>query len=202
MLTTLTQKCHALRTDPTLICILLDGIKGWLHDILLPLADYPTAYHSLILELTTIGWSHVFQGRISNRWAETQQWYYIGFPKVRGRDGPSWSRKILRHIFSHWNILWDMRNTDLHGKDVSTKAKSSKDQAVRELTHLYTFRTLVLQRDKDVFHTTLESHKSQPTRTIRQWINTYQPLILKSAKDAKDNSLLHVRPITTYFGTG
>ena len=131
-----------------------------------------------------------------------QQWHYKGFPKVKGRDGNSWSRKILIHIFTHWNILWDSRNQDQHGKDTSTRAKALKDQVIRELEILYSIRHTVLQRDSNLFYDNIEEHQAQPTNTIRQWINTYQPLILKSAKDAKTKSLLHMKPINTYFGTG
>jgi hypothetical protein len=39
------------------------------------------------------------------------------------------------------------------------------------------------------------------TAHIRQWINTNQQVILKSAKEAKINSLLHVCPINTKIKT-
>ena len=66
MLTTLMKACHALRTDPTLTSILLDGITGWLHNIPVALAENSTEFHSLILEQTSIGWAHFFQGKISS----------------------------------------------------------------------------------------------------------------------------------------
>ena len=199
---TLTKLCHSLRTDPTLTAILIEGLHSWLSHTTLLQADFPSEYHTLIQEQTNIGWVHFFQGRISLRWSETQQWYYNGFPKVRGRDGSSWSRKILTHIFNHWNTLWETRNTDLHGIDKSKRARAAKDQALRELEYLYSFKQKVLQRDTDIFQDSYEDHKARPTQSIRQWINTYQPLILKSTKDAKDKSLLHVRTLTSYFGTG
>jgi hypothetical protein len=39
----------------------------------------------------------------------------------------------------------------------------------------------------------------QPTKSIRQWLNTYHDLLLHSLKEAKVKSLLHVCPITSYF---
>ena len=121
---------------------------------------------------------------------------------MKGRDGQSWSRKILLHIFDHWNTLWDSRNEDRHGKDLTTRANAIKEQTIRELEILYSIRHTVLQQDSNLYYDNIDEHKAKPTNTIRQWINTYQSLILKSAKDAKTKSLLHVKPITTYLGTG
>ena len=203
LLSSLTKKCHDLKTDPILTDILLTGLKNWLQDIPYHTQEnVPHDYHQLIHEQNTIGWIHVFQGRITKQWATLQQWHYSGFPKVKGRDGSSWSRKILNHIFTHWNTLWDTRNQDRHGKDSTTRAKAAKEQTIRELEALYTIRHTVLQRDAKLFYEDITDHKAKPTNTIRQWINTYQPLILKSAKDAKNKSLLHVKPINTYFGKG
>ena len=109
---------------------------------------------------------------------------------------------FLTHIFNHWNTLWDSQNQDQHGKDSSTHAKALRDQVIRELEILYSIHHTVLQRDSNLFYDNIEEHQAQPTNTIRQWINIYQPLILKSAKDAKTKSLLHMKPINTYFGTG
>jgi hypothetical protein len=202
LLELLTKKCHAIKTDPTLTAILLAGITSWLHSTPFQLDEYSDDYHQLIADQQSIGWNQFFQGRISRQWAILQQDYYSGFPPVKGRDGQSWSRNILIQIFTCWNSLWDTRNSDRHGKDEITKSKARKEQVTRELTLLYSYRTQVLHRDQSIFHDTLDVHLLKPTNSIRQWINTYQPLILKSAKDAKSQSLLYVRTIPHYFGAG
>ena len=202
LLSALQKQCFTIKTDPVLIDILLGGLTNWLRQTPFTFDGFPPEYHALIQEQNNIGWVHFFQGRISTRWAETQQWHYNGFPKVKRHDGASWSRKILLLIFTHWNILWDARNEDLHGKDTATKATATKAQIIRELESLYSYKDKVLQRDTKLFYESLDEHKLLPSNIIRQWINTYQPLILKSAKDANTKSLLHVKPITTYFGTG
>jgi hypothetical protein len=128
------------------------------------------------------------------------QEYYNGFPPVKGRDGLSWSCNMLCHIFSHWNLLWESRNKERHGHGTKTHNIAHQDQAIWELEVLYTFRKSVLHRDCSIFCDTLDEQKKQPNHVIRQWINTYQPLLLKSTKDAKTASLLHVRSISHYFG--
>ena len=192
--------CYELKTDPMLVEILLDGIQSWLDGTPWDTSEFPIDYLTLIREQGIIGWAQVFQGRITTQWAVKQQYYYNGFPPVKGRDGSSWSRKILIHIFTCWNQLWDARNKAQHGEDQSTKAIALHDQAIRELELLYSHRHLVLPRDRKFYYDDLDNHKSKPTSTIRQWINTHQPLILKSVKDAKKRSLQNVQSLKTYFG--
>lgn len=202
LLVLLTKKCHAIKTDPTLTEILLGGLTSWLNSSPFNTDEYPEDYHQLLLEQAAIGWNHFFQGRISTQWATIQQRYYSSFPPVKGRDGQSWSRNILNQIFTCWNLLWDTRNTDRHGKDETSKSKARKEQVMRELTLLYSYRNQILHRDQSIFLETIEDHTQKPTHSIRQWINTHQPLILKSVKDAKSQSIQHVRTISHYFGAG
>jgi hypothetical protein len=137
---------------------------------------------------------------LSTQWALLQNEYYSGFLPVKGWDGTSWSRNILCHVFSYWLLLWDSRNADRHGRDATSQNNARRTQALRELEQLYTYKNSVLYRDKTMFFDSLTDHSTKPTHAIRQWINTYQPLIMKSIRDAKTSSLQHVRPLTHYFG--
>jgi hypothetical protein len=93
------------------------------------------------------------------------------------------------HILE-WHLLWDSRNQDRHGRDTTHKKLALHEQAVLELHILYTYQTKVIQRDCLIFNTPIETHKEKNSHHIPQWINTYQAIILKSAKDAKILSLL------------
>jgi hypothetical protein len=138
--------------------------------------------------------------RKTMQWSLLQQDHYSGLKPVKGRDGASWSRLILSHIFTQWLSLWDERNKARHGQDSTTRHAAQREQVCRELDILYTYKPSVLHRDRDIFFNDINEHKTKPTHAIRQWINTYQPLILKSIKDAKKHSLLHVRTLNHYFG--
>jgi hypothetical protein len=129
-----------------------------------------------------------------------QQYHYSGLKPVKGRDGMSWSRSILSFVFTEWVTLWEARNKAVHGIDKSTRVQSKHSQALRELEILYSHRHNVLQRHRSLFYDNLAVHQEQPTRSIRQWLNSYKDLLLHSLKEAKIKSLQHVRPITNYFG--
>jgi hypothetical protein len=180
--------------------ILLSGITSWIDDRQFPVEEFDPAYCQLIREQDQIGWSQIFQGRLTTQWSLLQQDHYSGLKPVKGQDGTSWSRHILSHIFTHWLSLWDERNKARHGRDSATRHVAQREQAFRELDILYTYKPSVLHQDRDIFFNEIMEHKTKPTHAIRQWINTYQPLILKSIKDDRKHSLLHVRTLNHYFG--
>ena len=201
LLESLRKKCYALRTDPILRDILLIGLTAWLAQTPFPHAQFPASYQRLLHEQQQIGWSHIFQGRMTLQWAYTQQDHLNGLPPIKGHDGHHWTRSIIGEIFKHWNDLWDSRNGDRHGKDTTTKAQVMKTQAHVELDAAYLLRDKVLHRDRHLFHADIATHRALPTRVVRQWLNTFLPVLLKSCKDAKVRSLLNVRSLATYFPT-
>jgi hypothetical protein len=97
-----------------------------------------------------------------------QQYHYFGLCPVKGRDGAFWSRSILAHIFSKWLLLWDARNKSVHGNDSISRSQAKHNQAIRELEILYSHRHLVLQRDRSLYFESLDLHREQSTKSIRQ----------------------------------
>jgi hypothetical protein len=95
--------------------------------------------------------------------------------------------------------LWETQNKDRHGADSNHKAVILKEQAARELRILCTYQDKVLHKDKTIFKQDIHLLLDGSTHYIWQWINTNQPVILKSKKNAKLNATLHVCPIHTYF---
>ena len=58
-------------------------------------------------------------------------------------------------------------------------------QAQRETEEIYSQRSLVQPRDWDVFYSNTNEHfqKESMARGLRQWLNTWKPLILRSIQD-------------------
>jgi hypothetical protein len=196
LFSSLKDQCYKLKTAPPLVEILITGITSFFEDRQFPIEDFEPAYRQLIREQDQIGWSQIFRGRLTMQWSLLQQDHYSGLKPVKGQDGTSWSRLILSHIFTQWLSLWDERNKARHGQDSTTRHVAQREQVCRELDILYTYKPSVLHRDRDIFFNDINEHKTKPTHAIRQWINTYQPLILKSIKDAKKHSLLHVSTVS------
>jgi hypothetical protein len=119
--------------SPPLVEILIRGITAWFNDSTLLVKDFEFDYQQLLREQAQIGWSHIFQGRITTQWSLLQHDYYSGFPPVKGCDGESWSCHILCHIFTHWLLMWDDRNKDCHGHNFKTCNVALRDQVLRKL---------------------------------------------------------------------
>jgi hypothetical protein len=197
---TLSKMCVTLQTDPILKSVLLNGISCWLQHTPFDTDGIPSNYDSLIMEQQEIGWYNIFLAQFTKQWAVCQSNYLkTQNNTAKGLSGDKWVSTICTVITSAWLELWDSRNKDRHGADSSLKSIALSAQAVREIRILYTYQDKVLQKDKHLFTTDLSTQISGPTNHIRQWINTYQKVILKSAKAAQTIAVLNVRTITTYF---
>jgi hypothetical protein len=72
----LRKQCHSLSTDQALTDILLIGVEAWL--------TIPDHYHQIVKEQSTIGWNHIFQGRLAKSWAQFQQQHCSSIKPVKG----------------------------------------------------------------------------------------------------------------------
>ena len=118
---------------------------------------------------------------------------------LKGLTGDSWVKIISTTILTLWLELWDTRKKDRHGAESNQKSKLAHEQAIREMTILYSYQTQVLQRNRHIFDRELPDQVLGDTRYLRQRINTNQAVILKSTKSAKFNCVLNVRTISSYF---
>ena len=112
-----------------------------------------------------------------------------------------WSRSVVLHFLQRWLQLWKLRNNSRHGEDPETVAIALRIQVHRELAQLYSFRSEIMPRDKDLFYPTVANHiEAHPSTTvIRNWLSTNRTLIVASAKEAVRRSLQGLHSIATYF---
>jgi hypothetical protein len=98
--------------------------------------DIDPAVQHVAAAQAAIGWHHLFKGRFSQTWKQVQD-QYLGPRKTKRNNGQSWLTKIINTLFQQWWILWELRNSDLHGRDNNTKIQSQSRQGMRELTQFY-----------------------------------------------------------------
>ena len=75
------------------------------------------------------------------------------------------------------------------------------DHALTKAIALYALRAGVLPRDRDVFYPSIDIHKiKEPSATgLRQWLNTWKPVILQSIKDGTRTGTTRVQSLTRMF---
>ena len=139
MLTSLTNRCAALKTDPTLSRILIDGLHNWLHtdETLIP-NTYPAKYEKLVRQQNRIGWRQLFSGRFSCEWTRHQNDYsFVRQQRIQATyktstdapyttrsertTGHKWTAAIIQEIWERWFEVWAMRNAEVHGDDQKTR---------------------------------------------------------------------------------
>jgi hypothetical protein len=192
--------CDGLNTDPALKAILTNGMLSWLTNTPFDQTGVPTDYTGLLSDQQKIGWYQLFAARMANQWSALQD-KFLKSHTIRNKryTGSRWTQSICSAIISSWLELWTQRNASRHGTDTTQQAKIQQEQAVREITLLYSYQDSVLQRDRDIFARELSYHTNASTHYIRQWINTNQAAILHSIKQAKLIASINTRPITLYF---
>ena len=189
-------------TRPALADILRDIIKSWLADEPVITTGYPTLYNTLLSKQHAAGWEQLFLGRFVNEWREIQEAHLTRLPtRDKHQTGMTWVTKIISIIWKHVYLLWEIRNAAQHGIDAESREAILLATAIRETESLYDIREEVRPRDKDLYYRTIEEHcEQEPTsRGMRQWLNTWKPVLLHSLKEGRRLGTAGMRSIQQYL---
>ena len=129
----------------------------------------------------------MFVRRFVFEWSNLQQDYIVLQTIVSEKhSGTSWITGLIQIIWNHVYHNWEARNADLHGVDAATRESAQYVQAQRETEEIYWQCSLVQPRDWDVFYSNTNEHfQEEPTdHGLRQWLNTWKLLLLRSIQDS------------------
>ena len=136
-----------------------------------------------------IGWEQILLGRFSKAWTQTQDAHlHANNLKTTRKNGQAWLTGLIQVILQQWWHLWESRNEDRHGRDAQTKAQAANRQAIHELDVIYNKYTidlipsLLLPKDRWLLSVPFHTRAIWPTHAIRQWINTWEPVLQESYK--------------------
>jgi hypothetical protein len=197
--------CERLHTRSYLVDILIEGLATWFNAGTIDKAAYPTSFHRLIHEQSQLGWRQLFQGRMSNEWARLQDIYLRRIQSTaNSQTGLLWTTTIITTIWKEFFIMWETRNTAVHGKDNESRHTARIHRATIELKHLHKKQPDVLATDRALFlgdnPEAIDQWVQTHTAThIENWLRVWKPVILDSAKAAQAFALQSVRPIREYF---
>jgi hypothetical protein len=112
---------HINNTQPDLTLLLLQGVRGALHDPMFQMTatNREPRFQYLVTAQNQIGWNHILKGRFSHHWLQLQQVHiYIG-PDTNStkQSGEQWLKRVLNCIWTSLWQVWLLRNDDLHGRD-------------------------------------------------------------------------------------
>ena len=124
-----------------------------------------------------IGWDQILKGRFSKKWAEFMD-QHLGSEWTQKNSGTTWMTGLIQTMLQQWIDLWSVRNLDRHGGDYKAKADAQKRQAIREVTMMYEqYQGNVGPHEWIFQQTPLLQRIQQSTTAMRQWINTWQPIL-------------------------
>lgn len=189
-------------TKPELAAILNRGIRCIIHGSAPPNPeDFPDEFQ-LVDKQYQLGWKHLFQGRFVKEWRCAQNDHLQTVPRRKDHHkGDTWLTGIIAILWTHMQVNWNSRNDDRHGNDKASREAKLVEQAQREITAIYDNKSKVLPIHRKHFYTDTETHFTRETtsRQLQQWINTWNPLVIHSVKEARKASLQNQSSITDFF---
>jgi len=178
----LRKKLESIHTALPLQELLLEGYHWALHQHQQSVIKIPDGMETLAAAQHAIGWEHILKGRFTKQWIPIQDRYLRDIDKwTSKRTGKTWLTTVITTIFEEFFSQWTLRNEDRHGSDFRSQKDADKRHTMRELEYLY-------NRHQDSAPPHLQWLFSIPFLTrcqwtlnaIRQWINTWKPILEKS----------------------
>ena len=197
--------CNYFDQTPTrriLSNLLITSLSKWLHNEPAIFSDFPPLYNSLISRQTRIGWKQLFLGHFVLEWSNLQQDYLVLQSKTSKKySGTSGITGVTQIIWHHVYSNWEARNADLHGIDATMREQAQYAQAQQKTEEISSQRSLVQPSDRDVFYSNTNEHiQKEPTaQGLKQWLNTWKPLILHSIQEGTATGTSQNHSIHDFF---
>ncbi|CAB9507303.1 expressed unknown protein [Seminavis robusta] len=169
-------------THPMLQTLLLSALQKVLDGEDTTGIEYDDSVADIANAQAAIGWDQLLKGRLSKQWAQRQDQHLKECNlKTHRKNGQTWLTGIIQELLNQWFELWEARNHDRHGKDAQTKAQAANQQVIHELQLLYDKYTGNLRTEQAwLLQTPINTRSQWPTASIRQWINTWEPVLEES----------------------
>ena len=138
-------------------------------------------------------WNQMLKGRFSTQWRHYQD-CYLGTRATKKKNGITWMTGLIYVIFQEWWKLWELCNSDRWGRDLASKTQAESRQTLRELTLLYeTHQNRAGQMLQWLFDIPLQTRMQSRTNALRQWLNTWKPMLEKSYTTALETGWCSVQ---------
>ena len=112
--------------------------------IVKPLTDkYEIFAFASAREQDKIGWTHMFQGRLSKKWTQAQREYLKSVPEIasvkHGIDKhiDTWRVSFLMSLIQFGLDLWEARNQNVHGKTTQDQRIIRRQKAIAKVKKLF-----------------------------------------------------------------
>ncbi|OEU11291.1 hypothetical protein FRACYDRAFT_246405 [Fragilariopsis cylindrus CCMP1102] len=181
-ITKLRNRLAYLGTQFAISETLCSSINEWLETGEVDYYDYPKRFHKAIKTQDSIGWRHIFAGKLSQQWIILHD----ASPVVEGiakREGYVWGASITEITMTHFIQSWELRNEEVHGKTEEQQEKTRKARLMIEVRRLNSMRSEARPSDECLFIDNEETYYDQSSATtIATFISNHRRAILNSVK--------------------
>jgi hypothetical protein len=138
-----------------------------------------------IRQQDTIGWKHIFFGRIANSMKEITQ---PGTTEPQTTNtGLRWTKRIIQHIWDTFLQLWANRNNFLYNDQQTTTKTRQKERLVERVKHCFRQQYEVNINDrKKIFYKEEEQIMKEDPRFIKAWLKLSERIIRTNKIEAKN----------------
>ena len=145
-------------------------------------------------------WWDFIMGHIDTKWEERIDTEH----RIRGRlspqkyNGASWCKNTIAFLWSRLYEFWITRNEEVYSKE--SKSNFQRERAKQRIEYLYSLSPVLLARDREYFLSTeIEELLELSTRSLQDWLVTFEEAILLAAHEAEREVQDTHRTITSYF---
>jgi hypothetical protein len=178
----LTKGLKKLKTAPSILEAIIQGIKCWTDDVEYNLDEdshellFVESHDQLIKTQSKIGWEYFMKGYIVKDWGNLQQSYYKSFDAHPLKFTRScWVLKTLTLLHNYRTSLWNMRNSALHGGFTKISNQVYRRRLLQEVHELYwQDRSYLPLVDKDIFMLPLKYRVKQGNQHLLIWVKRAQ----------------------------
>ena len=123
------------------------------------------------------------QGFVSNRLVQHQSEYYA-FTSSR-RSGPSWATKLIKHLWTMIDGMWEHRNKILHNTPIIHEREGLRCLKTSAASELGTGLNLLPPLYRSFFNSTLAQLMQKSTEDLLCWFHT-----VRLAREVTNQSLV------------
>jgi len=161
---------------------LCSTLAEWLESETVNVNKYPKRFHKAIKNQATIGWRHFFSGKLATEWLVLQE---ESATKTKGEKRASyiWGASIVEVALLQFIELWELRNTEVHGKTKEQQENTRKATLAVEVKRLNSMRELARPSDVCLFIDNESEYLEKSTaRTMATYISSHRRAIVDSVK--------------------
>jgi hypothetical protein len=178
----LQRKLDFLETDFALGETICTAIAEWLETGKVDVCKYPIKYANAIISQESIGWRHLFGGKLSQEWL-TLQSESTNRTTNKKPESYLWGASIVETTLKKFIDLWETRNEEVHGKTIEQQESTRKAKLRIEVSKLNSMKDAARPSDMFLFHENEEEYIDNSTATmIATWVSSHRRAIMNSVK--------------------